>query len=115
MMIATSDEIRPTRNEIAVAVQRLLRVGYMPWKNIAKEDTMKAMVPMRIAILKGTEGVPRISIMPKTVRLRAASMPGKHAFTIGFISRSSASDDTASRWLSRVYILFSMNPMRAGE
>jgi hypothetical protein len=39
--------------------------------------------------------------------LRAASMPGKHALTIGFINRSSASDDIASRWLSWVYILFS--------
>ena len=107
IMTATRDETRPIRNEIAVAVHKLLRVGYMPWKNIAKEDTMNAMVPRRIAILKGTVGVPRMSIIPKTVRLRAASMPGKHALTIGFINRSSASDDIASRWLSWVYILFS--------
>jgi hypothetical protein len=54
--------------------------------------------------------VPRMSIMPKTVRLRAASMPGKHAFTIGFMSRSSASDDTKARWFGLVYILFSILP-----
>lgn len=99
-MTATRDETRPTRNEIAVAVHRLLRVGYMPWKNIAKEETINAMVPMRIAILKGTVGVPRMSIMPKTVRFNAANIPGKHALTIGFISRSSASEDIASEWTS---------------
>ena len=114
MITATRDETRPTRNDIAVAVHKLLRVGYMPWKNIAKEEKMNAMVPIRIATLKGTEGVPRMSIMPKTVRLRAASMPGKHALTIGFINRSSASDDIASRWLSLVYILFSIKPVSAG-
>jgi hypothetical protein len=43
--------------------------------------------------------------------LRAASMPGKHALTIGFIKRSSASDDIVSRWLSPIYILFSMKPV----
>jgi hypothetical protein len=112
-MTATRDETRPIRNEIAVAVHKLLRVGYMPWKNIEKEETMNAMVPRRIAILKGAVGVPRMSIMPKTVRLRAASMPGKHALTIGFINRSSASDDIVSRWLSLIYILSSMKPVLA--
>jgi len=97
-MTATRDEIRPIRNEIAVAVHKLLRVGYMPWKNIAKEEMMNAMVPRRIAILKGTVGVPRMSIMPNTVRFNAANIPGKHALTIGFISRSSASEDIASEW-----------------
>jgi len=110
MITATSEETRPMRNEIAVAVHKLLRVGYMPWKNIANEETMNAMVPRRIAILKGTAGVPRMSIMPKTVRLRAASMPGKHALTIGFMSRSSASDDTKARWFGLVYILSSILP-----
>jgi hypothetical protein len=55
--------------------------------------------------------VPRMSIIPNTERLRAASMPGKHAFTIGFMSRSSASDDTIARWFDLVYILFSMKPL----
>jgi len=96
MITDTRDETRPVIKNTAVAVHRLFRVGYMPWKNIAKEERTNAMVPRRIAILNGTVGVPRMSIMPKTVRLRAASMPGKHASTIGFMSRSSASDDTMS-------------------
>ena len=103
MTIATSEETRPTRKKIAVAVQRLLLVGYIPWKNIAKEDSTNANVPSRIAILKGTVGVPRISIMPNTVKFRAASMPGKQALTIGFIRRSSASEDIGSKWDERVY------------
>jgi hypothetical protein len=45
--------------------------------------------------------------------LRAASMPGKHALTIGFINRSSASDDIVSRWPSLIYILSSMKPVLA--
>lgn len=65
----------------------------MPWKKIANEERTKAIVPRRRVTLAGTDGVPRISTIPKTVKFRAANMPGKHAFTIGFISRSSASED----------------------
>jgi hypothetical protein len=111
MITAKRDVMRPVKKNTAVAVHRLLRVGYIPWKNIANEERTNAMVPKRMAILKGTVGVPRMSIMPKTVRFKAASMPGKHALTIGFMSRSSASDDTMSRWFGRVYILFSMKPV----
>ena len=51
MTTATRDKIRPVRKNTAVAVHRLLRVGYMPWKNIANEDRTNAMVPKRMAIL----------------------------------------------------------------
>lgn len=81
------------RKKIAVAVHRALLVGYIPWKKIAKEESTNATVPSRRVTLDGTEGVPRMSTMPNTVRFSAANMPGKHALTIGFISRSSASDD----------------------
>ena len=95
---AIRDEKSPVKKKTAVAVQRLFRVGYIPWKKMANEDRTNAIVPNSITILNGTEGVPRMSIMPKTVRFRAASMPGKHAFTIGFISRSSTSSGIRAEW-----------------
>ena len=100
MITATRDERRPVKKNTAVAVQRLFLEGYMPRKKIAKEERTNAMVPSSSVTLAGTEGVPRMSMMPKTVRFNAANIPGKHALTIGFISRSSASEDIASEWTS---------------
>jgi len=51
MTTVTRDERRPAKKNIAVAVHRLLRVGYIPWKNIANEERTNAMVPKRMAIL----------------------------------------------------------------
>jgi hypothetical protein len=97
------DENRPARNVTAAAVQRLFLEGYMPRKKIAKDESTNAMVPNKSVILAGTEGVPRMSMMPNTVKFKAANMPGKHALTMGFISRSSASEDMRPKWVERVY------------
>jgi len=51
MITVTRDEMRPVKKNTAVAVHRLLRVGYMPWKNIANEESTNATVPKRMAIL----------------------------------------------------------------
>ena len=98
-----SDEDSPMRKVTAVAVQRLFLDGYMPRKNIANEERTKAMVPASRVILAGTEGVPRMSMIPKTVRFKAASIPGKQALTMGFISLSSDSEDIVSEWTTYVY------------
>jgi len=95
---AIRDEKSPVRKKTAVAVQRLFRVGYIPWKKMANEERTNANVPNRMTILNGTDGVPRMSIMPKTVRFSAASIPGKQALTIGFISRSSTSSGIKTEW-----------------
>lgn len=75
----------------------------MPLKKIEKDDSTNAMVPNRSVTLAGTDGVPRMSMMPNTVKFKAANMPGKHALTMGFISRSSASEDMMPKWVGRVY------------
>jgi hypothetical protein len=51
MITARRDVMRPVRKNTAVAVHRLLRVGYIPWKNIANDERTNAMVPKRMAIL----------------------------------------------------------------
>lgn len=68
-----------------------------------KDDKMKENVPDRRDILRYIGGVSLMSIIPKTVRLRAAMMPGKEASTIGFMKRSSTSSDTIPEWTSGVY------------
>jgi len=64
---------------------------------MAKEERTNAVVPNRRVILEGTKGVPRMSMTPNTVRFKAAKMPEKHALTIGFISRSTASEDIVQK------------------
>jgi len=59
-----------------------------------KEDKMNEKVPDSSAILRYIGGVSLISMIPKTVRLSAAMMPGKEASTIGFMKRSSTSSAT---------------------
>lgn len=55
---------------------------------------MNEKVPDKSANLRYIGGVSLISMIPNTVRLRAAIMPGNEASTIGFMKRSSISSAT---------------------
>jgi len=68
-----------------------------------KDDKMKEKVPERREILRYIGGVSLMSIIPKTVRLRAAMMPGNEASTIGFMKRSSTSSITIPESPIRIY------------